>query len=422
MKKGNRMSEDRRILVIDCQVAGVSGDMIVGALLDLGVDVAKVVKAMESVKDFIEGCEDIEVTVRDVTRKEFHAKKVDVKAKETNEMSGLELIKATARCLEYLELSKGAKQFTLNSINTLVETEARIHGKPIHEIHLHEAGSVDTPADIIGTAVAADDLGIFNMKVYSTPVAVGGGLFKFSHGAVSSPAPATIEILRSRDFPMIGGPIEFELATPTGVSLLVNIAHEVVRFYPLMKPTAIGYGAGKKDFAEMPNVLRITLGESIDHRLLRDEISVLETNLDDVAGEIIGHTIDKLLQEGARDVCVIPMFTKKNRPGQILKLIADKDAVERLSRVLIEETGTLGVRVYPCERRILDRESIPVDILVDDVKELVNVKVAKDGKGEIVHIKPEYDDVKRVSDKTSKPLREITELVKMKAREVLLKR
>lgn len=172
----------------------------------------------------------------------------------------------------------------------------------------------------------------------------------------------------------------------------------------------------------MPNVLRITLAETLDYQLLKDEISVLETNLDDVTGEIIGHTIDRLLQEGARDVSVIPMFTKKSRPGQILKIITDKTAVERLSRVLIEETGTLGVRVYPCERHILNRESVPVEILIDDMKEFVNVKVARDGRGEIVHIKPEYDDIKRVAEKTSKPLREITELVKIKAREVLLKR
>jgi uncharacterized protein (DUF111 family) len=149
---------------------------------------------------------------------------------------------------------------------------------------------------------------------------------------------------------------------------------------------------------------------------------MLETNLDDVTGEIIGHTVDRLLQEGARDVSVIPMFTKKNRPGQIVKMIADKTDAERLSRILIEETGSLGVRLYPCERHILNRESVPIDILIDDVKELVNVKVAKDSRGEIVQIKPEYDDVERVADKTNRSLREITDLVKMKAREFLLKR
>ena len=416
------MSSTKRVAVIDCQMAGVSGDMIVGALLDLGADVTKVVEAMKSVKDYMKGCKNLEVTIKDVTRRELHAKKVDVKAEEVPEITGAELIKATVNCIENLKLSEEAERFASDSINTLVNAEAKVHGKSINEVHLHEAGFVDTPAEIVGAAVALDDLRFFNTKVYSTPIAVGGGLFKFSHGTVSSPAPATIEILRSKGFPMIGGPIESELATPTGASLLVNLAQEVIRFYPLMKPTAIGYGAGTKDFVEMPNVLRITSGESIDYQLLRDEISVLETNLDDVAGEIVGHTVDRLLQEGARDVSVIPMFTKKNRPGQILKIIADKTDVERLSRILIEETGTLGVRVYPCERHILSRESIRMDISVGNIKEPVNVKVAKDSKGEIIQIKPEYDDIKRIAEKTSKPLREITELVKMKAREVLLKR
>ena len=415
------MSSSKRVAVIDCQMAGVSGDMIVGALLDLGANATKVVEAMKSVENHIKGCKNLEVTVKDITRRGFRAKKVDVKAEKVPEKTGLEIIEATVNCIENLKLPVKAKRFASDSINTLVNAEARVHGKNIKEVYLHEAGSADTPADIVGTTVAFEDLNLFNTKVYSTPVAVGGGLFKFSHGTVSSPAPATIEILRSKGFPMIGGPIESELATPTGVSLLVNLAQEVIRSYPPMKPSAIGYGAGTKDFTEMPNVLRVTLGEPLDYQLLRDQIWVLETNLDDVTGEIIGHTVDRLLQEGARDVSVIPMFTKKNRPGQIVKIIADKMDIERLSWILIEETGSLGVRVYPCERRILNRESFPIDILIDDVKELVNVKVAKDGKGEIVQIKPEYNDVKRVADKTNRSLREITDLVKMKAREFLLK-
>jgi len=416
------MSSTKRVAIVDCQMAGVSGDMIVGALFDLGANAVKVVEAMEAVEGYMKGCKNLEVTVKDVTRKGFHAKKVNVKAEGTTEITGAELVDATVDCIENLKLSEEAKRFASDSINTLVNAEARVHGKSIEQVHLHEAGFADTPAEIVGAAVALEDLNLFNMRVYSTPVAVGGGLFKFSHGTVSSPAPATIEILLSKGFTMLGGPIEFELATPTGVSLLVNLAHEVIRFYPLMKPTAIGYGAGTKDFAEMPNVLRVTLGEPLNYRLLRDEISVLETNLDDVTGEIIGHTVDRLLHEGAKDVSIIPMFTKKNRPGQILKIIADKTDVERLSRILIEETGTLGVRVYPCERHILNREPIPIDILIDDIKEPVNVKVAKDSKGEIVQIKPEYDDVKRVANKTGKPLKEIMDLVKMKARELLLKR
>ncbi|MEM3703883.1 MAG: nickel pincer cofactor biosynthesis protein LarC [Candidatus Bathyarchaeia archaeon] len=413
------MLSSQRVAVLDCQVAGVSGDMMLGALLDLGADLKKVVDAMKSVERYMEGCKNLEVVVKDVTRRGIRAKKIEIKAEETTEAKGTKLIEATVKCVKNLKLSEKAERFASNTISTIVNAEAKVHGESVEKIHLHETGSVDTPAEIVGVATALENLGLFNLQVYSTPVAVGGGLFKFSHGTVSSPAPATIEILRSKGFPMIGGPIEAELATPTGVSILVNLANNVTRFYPPMKPTAIGYGAGAKDFAEMPNVLRVTVGEAISCSLMRDEIYVLETNIDDVTGELIGYTIDKLLQEGAKDVSVIPMFTKKNRPGQIIKVIVDKSDVEHLSQVLIEETGTLGVRAYPCERHILNRESILMDIQIGDLRETINVKVARNGGGKIIQIKPEYEDVKRIAEKTSKPLREIMELVKLKAKETL---
>lgn len=418
------MPSVKRIAVIDCQLAGISGDMMVGALLDLDVNTMRVIEAMKRVKDHLNGCKSLEITVKDVVRRGFRAKKVNVKSEEeVKRRTGAELINATKKSIKNLNLSDEAKQFTLNSVNTLINAEAKIHGESAGEVHLHEAGSADTIADIVGTAVALEDLNLFkDTIIYSTPVAVGGGLFKFSHGIVPSPAPATVEILRSKGFPMVGGPVDSELATPTGVSLFTNLAHRVTSFYPSMKPTAVGYGAGTKDFPEMPNVLRITLGEEFDYGLLCDEIYVLETNLDDVTGEIIGHTIDRLLQEGARDVSVIPMFTKKSRPGQVIKIIADQERAQYLSRILMEETGTLGVRVYPCKRYILARESVLINVEVEGIKESVNVKVARDREGRIVQMKPEYDEVRRLANKTGKPLREIIELVKMKAREVLLER
>jgi len=414
------MSSKERIAVIDCQVAGVSGDMFLGALLDLGADNAKVMEAIKSVEGHMKGCKNLKVNVTDVIRKGFHAKKVDITAEGVTKIKGVELVEVVRNCIESQTLSKKAKQFAFNSVNTLVNAEAKVHSKSIEEIHLHETAFVDTPTEIIGTTVALENLNFFNMQVYSTPVAVGGGLFKFSHGIVSSPAPATIEILRSKGFPIMGGPVSAELATPTGVSLLVNLAKEAVRFYPSMKPTAIGYGAGTKDFIEMPNILRIMVGEALDYQLLRDEIVVLETNLDDVPGEVIGHAVDRLLQEGARDVSIIPMFTKKNRPGHIIKIIADRTAAEHLSKVLIEETGTLGVRLCPCKRHILNRETTLINMEIEGTKESINVKVSRTRKGEIIQIKPEYEEVKNLAKRTDKPLREIMDEVKMKARKALL--
>jgi len=418
------MSTVKRIMVIDCQPAGISGDMIVGALLDLSGNYEKIIEIMRSVKDHHKGCRKIEIAVEEVTRRGFRAKRVKIKADETGSAkTGVELKDIIEHCISDLRLSNESKQFASNSINTLVEAEAKVHGESVERVQLHEAGSVDTTTEIIGVAAALDELSLFkNTIIYSTPVAVGGGLFEFSHGTVQSPAPATLEILRSKGFMVTGGPVESELATPTGVSVLVNLAHVVTKFYPSIKPTEIGYGAGAKDFVEMPNILRITIGQPSDYGLLTDEVYELETNLDDVSGEIVGHAVDKLLQEGARDVCIIPMFTKKNRPGQILKVIVDGENLEYLSRILMEETGTLGLRIYPCRRHILARESVPVDISIGGVKERVNVKIAKNSMGEIFQIKPEYDDVKRLADRLGKPLREVEELARMKAREVLLER
>jgi len=409
-----------KIVIIDCQVAGISGDMFLGSLLSLGADVEKIVEAIRAFKKFA-SYGDIKVEIRNVTRGGFQAKKVNVKSEKTPDIKGTEIIEIIEKCAERLELTDRAKRFALDTINTLLNVEAKLHGEKISEIHLHEAGQIDTLAEIIGSAIALEDLGLFDCKFYSTPVAVGGGTFRFSHGTVSSPAPATLEILKFKRFPLIGGPVESELATPTGVSILVNLVDEVVRFYPLMKPLKVGYGAGTKDFEEMPNILRIVLGEPLDYNLSRDEIVVLETNLDDATGEIIGHVVDKLLAEGARDVSIIPIFTKKNRPGQILKVITDRETVERLTYLLIKETGSLGVRMYPCERRILLRESIPIEILINGLRENVKIKVSKDRKGNIIRIKPEYDDVKRIAEKTHRPLREVIDIIDNEARKIFLK-
>jgi len=416
------MSEFDKILIVDCQVAGIAGDMFLGALIDVGADANKVVSAIKALEKQDHGYKNIKINIKQVLRKEFRATKIDVTSESVSRKTGSELVEIVEKTAKDLKLSKKAQQFASNAIRTLVDSEAKLHTNDLSDVHLHEVGFVDTPAEIIGAAVAMEDLELFNAKICATPVSVGGGLFKFSHGTVFSPAPATLEILRSKNFPIKGGPVESELATPTGASILINVADEVSCFYPEMTPQKVGYGAGTKDFEEMPNILRVTLGAPLEKLLLKDEIAILETNLDDVTGEIIGNSVDALLREGAKDVSVIPMFTKKNRPGQILKIVADLKDVKRLSRVIIEETGTLGVRVYPCERHILSRELFSVDVLIDDAREVVKVKVAKDLSGKIVQIKPEYDELKRLADKTGKPLREITELITQRAREVLLKK
>jgi hypothetical protein len=414
------MTEFSTIVMIDCQVAGVSGDMMLGALLDLGADVNKVTAAIKSLENAEYGYKNVAVEIKHVMRKEFRATKVDVTAEGKTRKDGKQLIEIVEKTVANLNLSAKARQFSSNVIHTLVEAESKLHGHHLSDAHLHEVGLVDTAAEIIGSAVAMEDLGFFTAKIVASPVSVGGGLFQFSHGTVSSPSPAALAIFQSKNFPIKGGPVESELATPTGASIIVNLAEEVTSFYPEMAPLKVGYGAGGKEFSEMPNVLRITIGKPIENRFIKDQIAVLETNIDDVSGEIVGHTVDRLLAEGAKDVSIIPMYTKKNRPGQIIKVIADQKDIHHLSNVLVNETGTLGVRVYLCERHIVAREVYSVDVLIGGVKEPINVKVSKNSDGEIIRIKPEFEDLNRLAEKTNKPLRELSELVILKAQEVLI--
>jgi uncharacterized protein (DUF111 family) len=260
------MSSAKRIFVIDCQTAGISGDKLVGALFDLLPEMTRSVAAMKSAGEHHHGCRKIDVKVQDVMRGGFLAKKVDVEADEdTIPKTGAELSDIVQKCADDLCLSVEARQFALGTAATLIETEAKLHGKSIGKVRLHEAGSVDTTAEVIGAATALEDLGILkDTTIISTPVAVGGGLLNFSHGVVSSPAPATLEILRRKSIPIVGGPVDTELTSPTGASFLVNLVQKVSRFYPPMKVIGVGYGAGIQDPHGVPNVLRVVTGASID--------------------------------------------------------------------------------------------------------------------------------------------------------------
>jgi uncharacterized protein (TIGR00299 family) protein len=410
------MSRSKKTLIIDCQVSGIAGDMLLGALIDLGADINKVKSAIKSLENPAFGYKNLKIDISHVMRGEFRGTQINIVA-ESNPKSGTELISIVENAASDLKLPPKAKRFVSEVIHKLVGVEADLHRTSFDVTHLHEVSLVDTAAEILGVAVALEDLALFDSRIYSTPLAVGGGTFHFSHGIVSSPAPATLEILQSKNFPFHGGPVEAELATPTGASILANLVDEVSVFYPAIVPLKLGYGAGTKNFPGVPTVLRLTIGESLDSGFLKDEIAVLETNLDDTTGEVLGYTIDKLLAEGAKDVSMIPMYTKKNRPGQIIKVISEQKDVQNLSRILIDETGTLGVRVYYCQRHIINRELHIVDLLIVGNKETVKVKVVRNQNGEIIRIKPEYEDLKRLSEKTKKPLRELLDLAVLATQE-----
>lgn len=415
------MSKRKQVLVIDSQLAGISGDMLLGSFIDLGTNAKKVKEAIMLSCKKIPGCRSIDIVIKDVDTMGFSAKKVDIiNIEKCKKMTGIELKDVILKSGEELGFKKNTKQLANSTIDVLLKSEKLLHGtNTLKNIHLHELGSVDTIVDIIGTFFALEQLGLDeNVDIYSLPVALGGGIFSSSHGLLPSPSPVALEILRSKKFRVLGGPTEQELCTPTGASILVNLAKYSVDFMPPFTPFAIGYGAGSKKFKEMPNILRLILGESSSN-LLKDHVMVLESNIDDRTGEQIGYIMNKLEKEGAKSVSIIPMYTKRNRPGQIIQIITDLEKFEYLTNVLMEETGTLGVRIMPCERRILVRNFLKIKLMIDGKKYPVSVKIAMDKKGKVFNLKPEYDDISRIAFKTDFPLRKISELATEKAIELL---
>ena len=406
------MNEKKKILVIDSSTSGIAGDMLLGALLDLGADSKRVINAIKTLENPAYGYYQIDITLKEVMRGQFRATQINVTSTTAEKQHSNELINIVETAAKNIDMSIKAQEFASKVIYTLINAEAQLHKTKPDHTHLHEVALVDTAAEILGCAVALDDLALFESQIYATPVAVGGGKVEFSHGIVPVPAPAVLSILQSKNFPLQGGPIEEELATPTGVALLVNLSAKPICFYPALTPQKIGYGTGTKEFPQPPTPLRLTLGTTttIDQEMEQGEIAVLETNLDDVTGEIIGYTIEKLLNKGAKDVSVIPTVTKKNRPGHLIKVIADKKDATQLSEVLIAETGTLGVRIHYCQRHLTSREVIAMELTVLDNKETIKVKISKNAQGEIIRIKPEYQDLKHLAEKTNHPLREIADL------------
>ena len=384
-------------VIIDPQNSGISGNMVIGALIDHGLKTEVVIDVMEYYASYFG---DIKVEIRKVRKSGISASFVDVKChdnasiKYTELIEVLESIKHSAITPDIMNLSK-------NVFNTLAEAEACVHGTTLEEIHFHEVGAADAVADVIGAAYSFHKLGMDNKMVYGMPVALGGGRIKSIHGMLSVPAPATIEILKN--IPVFGGPVNKELTTPTGAALLVNMVNKFTNYYPLLTNKKIGYGAGKMEL-KFPNVLRILDGNP---EIETDHVSILETNVDNVTGEIMGHIFNVLLQYGARDVSVIPTTTKKNRPGYLLRVIAKPMDCDTLSEVIIRETGTLGVRVIPyVHRNITSRKIIPVQVDISGKKVQIRIKVGMIGN-EIISVKPEYEDARKVSEENGISLKDV---------------
>ncbi|MDE1765989.1 MAG: nickel pincer cofactor biosynthesis protein LarC [Thaumarchaeota archaeon] len=405
------------VLVIDAQVAGISGDMLLSALVNMGANKSKIIDGVHMAENYLKGSKIQNMDFEKVTKHGTEATRLSLDIKEEHhERRGIDIQDCILQTSDKIGLSEKAKVFSKESIRSLIRAESRIHGEPVESVHFHEASSIDTVVDIIGSAIALDDLGFFSEETISTHVAVGGGTLDFSHGTTSNPASAILEIFRNSDIAISGGRIREELTTPTGASLLVNLAKRCSEFYPAMKVKSIGYGAGSKDFEGFPNVLKIVRGESID-KWEQDSVQIIETNVDDVSGEAIGHMVDKLISNGARDVTVTPAITKKGRPTSIISVICDSSNLNDMISTIISETGTLGVRVRTSNRYVVPRSTVSVPITIHGKNFTVQCKVAKNNEG--TSFKVEADNIKLVSETLGISFRDANVLIITEVRQKL---
>ncbi len=385
--------------------SGASGDMIIGALIDLGADARKI-------KDAMEAAADVEVEILKTTKKGLSAHSVNV---STRKEGSLTLAKIIGR-VKSLSLPSDIISDAVSVFNILGKAEAEVHGTSLKKLHFHELGQEDAIADIIGACAAFHDLGLKNYMSYCMPISVGSGFVEFSHGKFPVPAPAALEILKEYSLPWQFGPVEGELLTPTGAALLAHFVTENGECPP-MKTERIGYGAGSRD-TPAPNVLRIIAGE-IDDALIPDRIELLETNVDDVTGQVLGNLIEELLAAGALDVAIIPATMKKGRSGNIIHVIAKPEDSDKLARKIIEETGSLGVRLLPVKHRLIaQREMGKVEITMKGSVFSIPVKIARDLRGALLNISAEFEDCKKAAHESDIPVRDVIRIAEEEARRV----
>lgn len=404
------------VIVIDPQIAGISGDMMLCALVNLGANKSKIIEGVRIAEKNLDGSIIKNIDFSKVNKLGIEATELILDFKEENqERKGIEIQKCIEKSSVDVGLSDLAKQFAISSIETLIKAESKIHGGTLSLVHLHEVSSIDTVVDILGTAIALDDLKILNDEIISTPVAVGGGSLTFSHGTTSNPTNAILEILKNSGITISGGQIKDELTTPTGASLLVNLTKTCFDYYPKMKIDSIGYGAGTKNFDGFSNVLRVVKGEktkNYDH----DVVQILETNVDDVSGEVLGHMIDKIMENGAKDVTITQGISKKGRPTNLISVICDLKSMNTLLELLISETGTLGVRRRSSERYVVPRTILTVPIKLNEKNFKIRCKIIRENNI-IKNFKIESDDIKKISDSINQSFKKTEELIRLAVNE-----
>lgn len=375
----------------DC-FSGISGDMTLAALIDAGVDAAAIVDGIGSL-----GLP-VQVEIEKVRKGGFAATQVRIEAPPQQEHRFLPEIE---EILSRGQLTDRQRGLALNIFRRLAEAEAAVHGLPLEKVHFHEVGALDSIADIAGAAIGLDLLGAEHFTC--GPVAVGSGMVKCDHGLMPVPAPATAELLKG--VPLRPSPVKAELTTPTGAAILTSVVDEWIE-QPALTIERIGHGAGRREFVEQPNILRLFVGTASPERQRgeydTDQVWLLETNLDDLPAEVIGYCYERLFAAGALDVYTTPIFMKKNRPGVMLSVLAPHEALLPMEEILFRETTTLGIRRLAVSRHKLQRRPCTVDTAWGPVKGKL---ACQDGKPAV--FSPEYEDCARIAREQGVSLREV---------------
>jgi uncharacterized protein (TIGR00299 family) protein len=376
-----------KTLYFDC-FAGASGDMILGALVGAGADSQQLREQLQllDVSNF-------DVHFWKVDRSGISATQAEVKTEDEKHHRHLSTI---LKIIERSRLSPSVKSRASKIFVRLGEAEAKVHNVPVESIHFHEVGAMDAIIDVVGACIGFELLGV--ERFVSSPLHVGSGTVEMAHGRFPVPPPAVVELLR--DAPTYATEIVGELVTPTGAAIISTVC-ESYGAMPQMRVASVGYGAGGREYELFPNALRVFVGETEgdagDERLL-----VVETNLDDVSPQIIGHLMERAFERGALDCYFTPVQMKKNRPGVLVSILCRPQDRETIYQLLFNETTTLGVRSHEVLRRALPRESLQVQTEFG----AISIKVAR-SQGRVVNATPEYDDCRAAARKFDRPLRDV---------------
>lgn len=377
-----------KIAFFEC-LSGISGDMILGALADIGLD-------LDYLKDELKKLDlsGYKLSSKKVNRCGIGGTKVDVLIDAENGKHNAchRTIDTICNLINKSKLSSEVKESSIAVFRRIADAESKVHRVKPEDIHFHEIGAIDSIIDIVGAIIGFKKLEF--SEIYFSGVATGCGYVKCAHGKLPVPAPATAELLKG--YVLSKTNIDSELTTPTGAAILTTIGKQI-KCLPDFRLTNIGYGAGYKDFAELPNLLRVFVGnlesESPDNKQI-DEMWMVETNIDDMSGEIFGYVIEKLLDAGAVDAYMTPIQTKKSRPSTLLSAIVPENRLPCVESAIFDQTTTFGIRKYKVHRSKLTCEIIRVTTEYGNVR----VKIGK-FNGNVKNIKPEYEDCKKIADK-----------------------